>query len=282
MPRFITPPFLGSAAASGAVTVAGTTATISFTGGTATILQPVKIAATAGTITFTGGAATIKQPVTIAATAGTISFVAGSATVDQVSLAPITVAGLTAEIRFTGGTAVVAQATTIAATTAAVQFVGGTAVILHPALVTAVGAEIKFTAGTAVIGQAETVVANTAEISFTGGSATISQVSGIGGRLIRRRRAKHIYWDEEEELGKLVTLLGRHPTERTKKVLQAEARIGLTEAITAGQPVAISYDDDAMLIELVGQQIKVQGALRKHVEVLIDDEDVIDLIHMIA
>jgi len=77
-------------------------------------------------------------------------------------------------------------------------------------------------------------------------------------------------------------LLGRHPTERTKKVLQAEARIGLTEAITAGQPVAISYDDDAMLIELVGQQIKVQGALRKHVEVLIDDEDVIDLIHMIA
>ena len=168
--------------------------------------------------------------------------------------------GTAAEITFTGVSGTVSQENRITGTPAEITFTGVQGAISHAALIN----------GTA------------AEIAFVGVTGTVTLGSELGGSLIRRRRSRHIYWDEEEELGKLLNVLGRHPTERDRKTLLAEAREGLTDLLISGQPLAVDYDGSQMLLEMVGQQIRLQGALKKHVEVLMDDEDVMDILNLIA
>jgi hypothetical protein len=64
--------------------------------------------------------------------------------------------------------------------------------------------------------------------------------------------------------------------------LRAAAKAGLTDALISGQPVAVSYADDGMLLELVGQQVRLTGVLQQHVETLMDDDDVLDILNLIA
>ena len=246
------------AAASGAVTVAGTVATIALSVGTGTVRQDQRVFGSAATIAFSVGTGQIEQPL------------------------PITITGTPATIAFSAGAGTVRQDQRITGTAATVAFSVGTGTVRQDMRILGTPAEITWTPGTGEILQAETITGTAAEITFSVGTGVITQASAsTGGRLIRSRRSKHIYWDEDEELGKLVTLLGRHPIERDKRTLRAEAKLGLTDVIMSGHPVHVSHDDNGMLLELVGQQIRVAGALQKHVEQLLDDEDAADLLQMI-
>ncbi len=289
------------ASTGGAVTVEGTAATIAFTGGTAVIAQAQSVAASAATIAWTAGSATIRQDQRVVASAATIAWTAGIATIrqDQRVVASagtwqfvagsasvelgggaITVPANAATIAFTGGTAVVSQAATVTGTAATIAFVGGTASIRQDSIIAANAASITFTAGSAVVQQPSVVEGTAAVWTLEGGTATISQGNELGGRLVRSRRTRSRHW-EDTELDRLLDALGRSPVERDKKSLQAEARVGLTALITSGQPMAVSYDGSDMLLDLVGQQIRLGGQLKRHVEQLMDDEDVADVLHLI-
>jgi hypothetical protein len=280
--RLITPPFLGSTSTGGAVTVAGTVATIAFSVGTGSVRQDQRVFGTAATIAFSTGTGTVRQYQRIFGTPATLAFSVGAGQIEHSASAPVTITGTPATIAFSVGAGAVRQDQRITGSAATVAFSVGTGTVRQDMRILGTPAEITWTPGTGEILQAETITGTAAEITFSVGTGVITQTSAItGGRLIRSRRSKHIYWDEDEELGKLVTLLGRHPIERDKRTLRAEAKLGLTDVIMSGHPVHVSHDDNGMLLELVGQQIRVAGALQKHVEQLLDDEDAADLLQMI-
>jgi len=244
--------------AAGGTTVAGTAATIAFAGVQGSVLQAASVTGTAATIAFTGVQGAVRQPVVIAGAAATVAFSGVGGFVRQDNR----IVGTPAEITFTG--------------------VQGTISHGAPISITGTPAEITFTGVQGLISQPALIDGTAAEIAFIGVTGTVTLGSKLGGSLIRRRRSKHIYWDEEEELGRLLNVLGRHPTERDRKTLLAEARQGLTDLLISGQPIGVDYEGSQMLLETVGQQIRLQGALKKHVEVLMDDEDVMDILNLIA
>ena len=230
---------------------------IGFAGQQATIAQASRITGTAATISFAGQPATVKLWQNIAGTAPTISFAGQQATVVH-------------EQRVTGTASVIA-------------FVGQQATINHgaPIVITATAAQITFTGLQATLAQAETITASPATWTFAGQTATVTQTSGIGGSLIRRRRTKTPWWDEDVALAQLLWALGKAPPERTRRNLRDAARKGLTELIQ-NEPVAARYaDDGALLLDTIGQTLRLQGALKAHAEMVLDDEDVSDLIHLI-
>lgn len=112
--------------------------------------------------------------------------------------------------------------------------------------------------------------------------ATTAAAASLGGRLIRSRRTRTPWWDEDEALAALCWALGVAPPERSTAQLRAAAKTGLTQLMQR-EPVAVDYaPDGALLLAAMGQQLRLTGALQRHVETLIDDQEVLDLIELIA
>jgi hypothetical protein len=98
----------------------------------------------------------------------------------------------------------------------------------------------------------------------------------------QRRGRKRIVWDEDEELRKLLNQLGRHPTEFDKAAMRAEAKAGLAYLIRSGEPVVAERQDTALVLRTVGADLVLHGVLKRHVEILLDDRDVMDLLDLVA
>lgn len=102
-------------------------------------------------------------------------------------------------------------------------------------------------------------------------------VASIGGSLIRRRRTRTPWWTDDQ-IDKLLWALGISPPDRSRREKLAAARIGLADLVESGQPLRLDYPGDGtLLLHTIGQQIVLQGALRRHVETLIDDQEFLDL-----
>ena len=117
-------------------------------------------------------------------------------------------------------------------------------------------------------------------LPWLGIGTTGAAAASIGGRLIRSHRSRTPWWDEDEALAQLLWALGISPVERDTKSLRDAAKLGLAHVLQT-EPFAISYAEGALVLETAGQQLRLLGALKKHVETLVDDQDVLDLIDII-
>ena len=175
-----------------------------------------------------------------------------------------------------------AAAISITATAATWDLSGAAAEITHSYAITATAAVWDLSGVTADVAQPIDVTATAAVWDLSGVTADIAQTSGLGGRLIARHRSRTPWWDEDEVLAQLCWALGVAPPERDRKSLRDAAKQGLTKLLQT-EPYAISRaEDGALLLESIGRTMRLQGALKRHVERVADEEDFETLLDLIA